>query len=142
MDKISSNKKEKPSYNKISIYPKKTDRLIKRNKNIILKKKEYNNDKSKEISKNSENSINKKKKVSFKQKKDLVTIINIESYKNYNMQTELTEMDINENNIKNKKDKSEAKKVRRNPAIKKKRYNLDLNYNDKDADIGNLCLIF
>ena len=41
------------------------------------------------------------------------------------MQTELTEMDINENNTKNKKDKSEAKKVRRKPAIKKKRYNLD-----------------
>ena len=69
MDKISSNKTEKPSYNKISNYPKKTDRLIKRNKNIILKKKEYNNDKSKQISKNSENSINKKKRFLLNKKK-------------------------------------------------------------------------
>ena len=88
---------------------------------------------------NEVNQIQKKiKKVSFNEK-NLVTIIEVESYKKYNCTIE-----IGGNQIKNKnktKDKLKPQK-RRKDVEDKKEMKFDEKYYDKDGDSDKSCLIF
>ena len=107
-------------------------------KQIMLEKEhEYNKNEIIEAF-NEVNQMQKKiKKVSFKEK-NLVTIIEVESYKKYN-----TPIEIGGNQIKNKKkqDKSKANKKRKDVEDKTD-LEFEEKYYDKDEDLGKSCFVF
>ena len=109
---------------------------LKENQGILEKEFEYN--KNEIIEAFSEiNQIKKeKKKVSFKDEKNLVSIIEVESYKKYNAPIE-----IGGKKIKKKNEEKYPKKKRKDVEDQKEMEFAD-KYYDKDEDSGKSCNIF
>ena len=82
--------------------------------------------------------IKEKKKVTFKEEKNLVVIINVESYKKYN---NIIDIGGNKNN-KQKQNKDFIVHKNRKKSKEIQKLHLDENYFDKDMDSGKSCLIF
>ena len=109
---------------------------LKDNKNMLKNEPEHNNEDI--IQNNPEKNLIKKqkKKVSFKDKKNFVIIIKVESYKKYNNNKEIRNKKIKKrNNI--KKNKKKNKKGKKN----KEEYD-EFDYFDKEGNSGKSCIIF
>ena len=111
---------------------------LKENQNMLADELEYTKENIFDIFNDISPTEKKKKKVTFKDKKHLVTIIKVESYKKYNMPIE-----IGGAKIPNRQDSIIKKK--RKDAKKKKNFEKEKNNGicfDKDGDQGKSCIIF
>ena len=108
----------------------------KENQNSLEDELEYNKNEIIEVF-NEVNQMPKKiKKVSFKEDKDLVTIIEVESYKKYNCPIEM-----GGKKIKSKKGDYPGKKRKKDAEIEKE-MEFTEKYFDKEEDSGKSCFIF
>ena len=109
---------------------------LKDNKNMLKNEPEHNNEGI--LQNNPEKSLIKKqkKKVSFKDKKNFVIIIKVESYKKYN-----SPIEIGPNKLKQRDsiiiNKRKNKKGKKN----KEEYD-EFDYFDKEGNSGKSCIIF
>ena len=128
-DEITSNSEQNESDDSQNI-----NGSLKENQNILENEFEYNKNEIIDTF-NEVDKIQKKiKKVSFKEDKNLVTIIDVESYKEYNNPIEI-------GGNKNKKQDILIKKKRKD-AERKKEIGFDDHYYDKYGDSGHSCFIF
>ena len=128
-DEITSNSEQNESDDSQNI-----NGSLKENQNILENEFEYNKNEIIDTF-NEVDKIQKKiKKVSFKEDKNLVTIIDVESYKEYNNPIEI-------GGNKNKKQDILIKKKRKD-AERKKEIEFDDHYYDKYGDSGHSCFIF
>ena len=114
---------------------------LKEKQNMLKDELEYNKNEIIEVF-NEINQIEKKeKKVSFKDKKNLVTIIKVESYKKYNAPIE-----IKGANSKKREDSITCRNKNKKKDLKKKKKKKDEEneekYYDKDEGTGKSCVIF
>ena len=109
---------------------------LKENQNVLENEFEYNKNVIVEAFSEINQIKTEKKKVSFKDDKNLVIIIDVESYKKYN-----APIDIGAANIKKQKEQKCSKKKRKD-ASDKKEMDFSEKYYDKDGDPGNSCSIF
>ena len=129
---------ETTSYN-ICLKDSKYSQKLKNKQNKLENEIEYNQNEIKETFKDLDYLVKKKKKVSFKDKKNFVNIIKVESYKKYNSPIEIRKASFNENKkVKENKITNEKKK-----GPNRKRINdIDEIIYDKDGDFGKSCIIF
>ena len=109
---------------------------LKDNQNILKNEPEHSEEDAGQNKTNKNDIKKKKKKVSFKNKKNFVIIINVESYKKYN-----SPIEIGPNKMKRINsliiNKNKIKKGKKN----KKEYD-EFDYFDKEGDSGKSCTIF
>ena len=129
---------EKTSYN-ICLKDSSYSQKLKNNQNKLENEIEYNHNEIKETFKDLDYLVKKKKKVSFKDKKNFVNIIKVESYKKYNSPIEIRKTSFNEN----KKVRENIKTNDKKKGASRKRINdIDEIIYDKDGDFGKSCIIF
>ena len=123
---------ETTSYN-ICLKDSKYSQKLKNKQNKLENEIEYNQNEIKETFKDLDYLVKKKKKVSFKDKKNFVNIIKVESYKKYNSPIEIRKASFNENKkVKENKITNEKKK-----GPNRKRINdIDEIIYDKDGHFG------
>ena len=111
---------------------------LKENQNILEDEQEYNKNEIIEIFNEVEQIEKKEKKVSFKDEKNLVTVIEVESYKNYN-----SPIEIGPKKSKKSLKKDYIKEKKRKDTEIKKEMEFTENYcYDKEGDSGKSCSIF
>ena len=108
---------------------------IKESQNSLEDEEEYNSKEIIEVFNEVSQMMKKKKNVSFANGKNLVTIIEIESYKEYNYPIEMGKKNI----LKAKKKKNSNKKKRKDASYIR---DDEMDYLDLQGNSGKSCLIF
>ena len=108
---------------------------IKESQNSLEDEEEYNSKEIIEVFNEVSQMKKKKKNVSFANGKNLVTIIEIESYKEYNYPIEMGKKNI----LKAKKKKNSNKKKRKDASYIR---DDEMDYLDLQGNSGKSCLIF
>ena len=108
---------------------------IKESQNTLEDEEEYNGKEIIEVFNEVSQMKKKKKNVSFANGKNLVTIIEIESYKEYNYPIEMGKKNI----LKAKKKKNSNKKKRKDASYIR---DDEMDYLDLQGNSGKSCLIF
>ena len=108
---------------------------IKESQNSLEDEEEYNSKEIIEVFNEVSQMKKKKKNVSFANGKNLVTIIEIESYKEYNYPIEIGKKNI----LKAKKKKNSNKKKRKDASYIR---DDEMDYLDLQGNSGKSCLIF
>ncbi len=115
---------------------------LKENQNILENELEYNKNEIIEVFNEVEQTGKKQKKVSFKEGKNLVTIIEVESYKKYNSPIEIggkrSKNNLKKDCIKNKKKRKDVEDKKEMEFAEEK----EEEYYDKEGDSGKSCSIF
>ena len=111
---------------------------IKEKQNSLEDEEEYNKEEIIELF-NEFGQINKKKKVSFLNDKNLVTIIEVESYKKFNTPLIIGKINIMKNKTDNKNKKTNVNKKRKDSSYHN---NNDYDYLDLEGKSGKSCFIF